>query len=153
MVRALAAGGHGVGIGLDPPSCLASHEWRCDGAPLPALVEHLRGCLRPGVGLPPAALLSEWPVLEASAARAIDLESPFKLAAILHADDPVLLGSSRGTLQCSLDVVAGWATTHGACFHASKEKRGETCLTAQHSMCVRPTVQHMRYPMLLPTAG
>ena len=105
MVRELTAAEHGIGLGLDPPACWQGHECFGNGTPLPGLVDHLRECMRRGSGLPPASLLSAWPDLEASAARALDLESPIRLVAILHADDPVGLGSSRGAPQSSMDII------------------------------------------------
>ena len=44
--------------------------------------------------------------LEASALQAMDWRAPHRLAAVLHADDPVLLASSRGAAQMALDVMA-----------------------------------------------
>ena len=122
MLRNLVRAEHGIGLGLRMPAAWARHQWVGNGSPVPELVAHLRACLRSDSGLPPASLLSVSSDLEASAARALDLESPFRLAAILHADDPVILGSSRGALQSSLDIVSSWAILHGAHSHVAAEK-------------------------------
>ena len=44
---------------------------------------------------------------------------PWKLAAILHADDPILLGCSRAAAQHCLDKLACWAYRHKAAFHVT----------------------------------
>ncbi len=72
--------------------------------------------------LPAKHVMTDCADLEASAARALDLEAPRRLVAILHADDPVLLASSRGALQQTLDLVDEWALLHNAQFHHSTDK-------------------------------
>ena len=64
--------------------------------------------------LPSATLLDKNVVLEASALQALNDLAPWKLAAILHADDPVLLACCRGALQLCLETLSLWAFEHKA---------------------------------------
>ena len=68
---------------------------------------------------PGAELLAQSRVLEASAARALDLIADARVPAILHADDPAFLSSTKGGLQRILDVVAVWCRDSGAVFHSA----------------------------------
>ena len=75
-----------------------------------------------GRSLPGTDLLRARPDLEASALRAMDILAPARVVAILHADDPVFLSTSRGALNSLLGDVAIWAKWHRAAFHQSKSK-------------------------------
>ncbi|CAE8622071.1 unnamed protein product [Polarella glacialis] len=60
--------------------------------------------------------------LEASALRALDLLAPRRLVAILHCDDPVFLGSSRGAINLTMQVLSRWCFEHKAEFHVGDNK-------------------------------
>ena len=60
--------------------------------------------------------------MQASAARALDLMDPNRLAILLHADDPVVFASSHGEMCRVLSIVAAWSWLHGAQFHVGQEK-------------------------------
>eukprot|EP00973_Karenia_brevis_P049449 6860647-Karenia_brevis.AAC.1 len=81
------------------------------------MVDKLLSNLEHTSKLPTAALLDQSLDLEASALRALDLSDCNRLAALLHADDPILLSSSAGAAQSVLNIVAEWECKHGACFH------------------------------------
>lgn len=98
-------------------ACVVGH-----GHPVPALVEAARAGLRGECPLPPSSALSGWPDLKASAACALDLEAPVRLAAVFHADDPTFLASSRGALSATIEVVCSWAFTHKARLHTGGDK-------------------------------
>lgn len=108
LMRQLSEENCGYGIGVRMPDVWISHKWRGDGQPVGPLVAAARAGLRGECPLPPASELAKWPDLEASAARALDLEAPLRLAALFHADDPVFLGSSRGALNQTCEVMREW---------------------------------------------
>ena len=122
LVKKLEAEGHGFGIDPDIPSVWVDHQWCCGGSPDPGLVANLRQRLRGSGSLPPAGLLATWPDLEASAARALDLEATTRVPCIFHADDPLILSSSRGGLQQMLGVISSWCGDCGAQFHVGPKK-------------------------------
>ena len=99
------------------------------------MVEGLAGA-RP---LPPTSLLRAWPDLEAAALRALDLSAPSRMAAVFHADDPVLLASSRGEAQFTVDLCAAWAFREKVAFHVGADKTvvlvggGEAAVVAAES--------------------
>lgn len=57
----------------------------------------------------------------------MDLMAPARLAAIFHADDPVLSASSAGALQQSVDAMASWAKRHNALLHIAPRKSVYMC--------------------------
>lgn len=122
LLRSLLGAGFGVGVNISVPCCWHGHVWVCSGTHIDALVDLLVTALRSNSRLPSEALLSAWPALEASAARALDLCAPARIAMVLHADDPVIVASSAGELQRTLDAIAVWADHHRARFHASVTK-------------------------------
>ena len=61
------------------------------------------------------------------------------LAAILHADDPILLGCCRGEIQRSLFIVAVWGHRHGAALHAGT---GKTVFMICGHQATPPETQH-----------
>lgn len=122
LLRSLLLDGFGVGINLPMPPAWQGHLWQCKDTPLSALVNDLVSSLRSGARLPSRHMLCAWPALEASAARALDICAPERVVMILHADDPIILASSAGELQRTLDAVTVWADRHGARFHASSSK-------------------------------
>ena len=89
----------GVGIGVRVPGLWMHHCWRGCGTPIEALARQLQRDIARGTNLPSSATLESWPDLEASALSAMDALAPRRLAIILHADDPLLLASSRGAAQ------------------------------------------------------
>jgi hypothetical protein len=122
LVRQLLAKGHGVGLLNSIPPAWQGHSWSGAGSPVPYLVADLVHALRTGAALPSATMLMAWPALEASAARALDSVSKFRLVAIFQADDPILMASSRGALAELAAEVAAWAHAHKASFHKSSNK-------------------------------
>jgi hypothetical protein len=112
----------GVGVGGSAPAEWQGHTWSGRGSPIPDLVDVLLAAIKNQMALPPAALLSQWADLEASAARALDLAAPLRVALLLHADDPRFLASSLGAMQATLDVVVRWAHRHKATLHCSSNK-------------------------------
>ena len=96
LVRRLEAQGLGFGVDANIPAAWRSHTWAGDGVPDYGIVANLRAKLRAGVDLPPAGLLALWPDLEASASRALDLESSLRVPCLFHADDPSSSGRQRG---------------------------------------------------------
>ena len=125
LVRELLAHNCGLGVGWVIPDVWKGRLWSGLGQPDPALVALLMSALRsasPNALLPSAKLLDENPNLEASALQALNDVAPLRIAAILHADDPVLLGCCRWSLQKSLDILANWAFKHKASFHVTEKK-------------------------------
>ena len=134
LVRALLEADWGVGIDVEMPRCWQCHKWRGSGSPDGALVASLRRALRDRSGppsLPSQELLETWPDLEASALRALDLEASTRLVAVLHADDPVFLASSRAALSGTLRDVSAWAAQHQASFHVGPTKTVVLCTDAR----------------------
>ena len=122
LVKELVQKQHGVGIGISIPAEWRGHVWLGTGAPQQELVQQLCKDLYTKQRLPSQDLLRHWPDLEASALRALDLLAPTRLVASFHADDPVILASSKGALQNSLDVLAEWAFRSRAHFHVGNAK-------------------------------
>ena len=122
LVRRLEAKSLGLGIVKNMPGAWLEHKWQGHGTPCDALVSSLRDRLRAGGALPSAGLLCASPVLEASAAQALDLEASVRIPCQFHADDPILLSSTRGGLQRILDEVLLWSRECGACFHVGPNK-------------------------------
>ena len=104
------------------PSVWSHHQWSGQGVPQPAMVGYILDALRAQGQLPDSACLQMHPDLEASAARALDLQDPLRLPILLHADDPVFLASSWGELCRVVLMIERWAPTHRACFHVSEDK-------------------------------
>ena len=102
--------------------CLGSVLWRGHGSPCAAIVGQLKTAILNNLCLPYKAQIEADSTLEASALKALSDLAPCRLAAILHADDPVLLGCCRGEIQRSLCFVADWARRHGAAFHVGESK-------------------------------
>ncbi len=122
LIRTLEGDGHGIGLFMQVPVAWKDHAWCCVGSPVDAVVVDLRARLRFGGPLPPSQLLKVWPHLEASAARALDLESEARLACMFHADDPIFFASSQGAMQLLLDAVSAWAQGVGAAFDVGPQK-------------------------------
>ena len=122
LVRELLAAECGVGLQINIPNAWASMQWRGQGSPCQETVNLLKAAIQRNTPLPHVSLLVADSTLEASALKALSDLAPHRLAAILHADDPVLLGSCRGELQRSLHIVANWAHRHGAAFHVGDNK-------------------------------
>ena len=112
----------GVAIFPTLPSVWSHHQWSGQGVPQPAMVGYILDALRAQGQLPDSACLQMHPDLEASAARALDLQDPLRLPILLHADDPVFLASSWGELCRVVLMIERWAPTHRACFHVSEDK-------------------------------
>ena len=122
LLRSLIARGFGVGLDVRIPEVWKGHFWNGTGTPCNQLVDMLMASLQGGGYLPSSSLLKAWPALEASAARALDLLASERLVALLHADDPLIVASSMGELQRTLDAIVEWAAAHNAQLHASAKK-------------------------------
>ncbi|CAE7805313.1 unnamed protein product [Symbiodinium necroappetens] len=149
LVREILAEGGGLGVGWHIPPVWQGRVWSGHGNHNPALVSMLKGVLQHGDSalLPSIALLDDDPDLEASALQALNDSAPWRIAAILHADDPVLLGCSRGALQQSLNLLARWAFRHKAAFHVG-EKKTVTMVTGKSAEELQATE-----PLVLPGLG
>ena len=79
----------------------------------------------------------------------MDLVAPNRPVAIFHVDDPVLLASSAGALQQSIDLMAGWAYRHNASLHLAPRKS-----VFMHSGAWFPdAAPEPIHPMCLPATG
>ena len=107
---------------MQMPHAWANHLWNCTGAPCNALVHILVDQITVGCQLPSPQLLSLWPTMEASAARALDLVATSRTPVLFHADDPLFLASSWGEMQRTLSIAAAWAPAHNVVFHTSETK-------------------------------
>ena len=85
----------------------------------PAVTQHLLHALRTGQSLPASERLEADAVLEASAARAIDLNDPWRIPVLLHADDPLFFASSVGEMRRVLRVVAAWSRRYKTTLHCT----------------------------------
>ena len=148
LVRMLQARRLGVGVGVTCPPQWQGMAWRGDGVPEESLVAMLVEALQTGAALPHCDLLRAQPALEASALRALDLIAPIRIVAVLHADDPVFLGSSRGGLQLTLNGCAEWAHLNKATFHITSAKTVTMVCGPEACRLGQPHT-----PLLLPTAG
>jgi len=116
------------------------------GTPCPETVSQLVEKIKKGRSLPAAAELGRSPELEASALRALDVLASPKLAALLHADDPLLWGSSRGEIQNTVNCISRWAGMVKAEFHVTEDKTVVMCYGKG-----APTVEeYERNPVIFP---
>ena len=89
LIKELNSHSLGVGVGIRMPDQWKDHIWAGTGLPVSHLVDGLRHCILSSAPLPSPEFLKMWPGLEASAARALDLLTPLRIAAIFHAaSDP-----------------------------------------------------------------
>ena len=152
LVRRILASGGGLGVGWPIPEAWKHRCWSGIGTPDHTLVSSLKLLLSAGghMGLlPSATLLDENFVLEASALQALNDLAPWKLAAILHADDPVLLACCRGALQLCLETLSLWAFEHKASFHVGEKKTAAMATPPTPGACDLPRVE----PLVLPGRG
>ena len=112
----------GVGLLDAVPSAWADYKWSGHGTPSHLLVSTLRQQIRFGGTLPSSEILSQQPILEASAAQALDLEAPMRVPCLFHADDPLFASTTYGGLHAILVEVSAWAADCGAAFHCSADK-------------------------------
>ena len=70
-----------------------------------------------GLPLPSTVDLEQNKDLEASAARALDMRDPGRIAIILQADDPVIFASSAGEMHRTLGIVSSWCRLYKTEFH------------------------------------
>ncbi len=122
LVQALVAGDCGVGLGIKVPDEWSQHQWVGNGAPDAQIVEQLLGAINRGSALPSSTQLAASSRLEASALRVLDKLANIRLAAVLHADDPVLLASSYGEAEEVQGILAQWAFRFKATPHVSTSK-------------------------------
>ena len=110
------------GVNKVIPSAWVDHIWQGRGCPCETLVLRLILAITAGQVLPKSECLQRWPVLEASALKAMDLLSTLRLAAIFHADDPIIPASSAGALQQAVSMLSNWSYEHRASFHIGENK-------------------------------
>ena len=122
LARELVESGAGVGLGIVVPPAWRSHAWSGAGTPTTVLARKLASDITQGLPLPSPADLSARPDLEASALKAMDWIAPARIAVLFHADDPLVLESSRGALQAAVNLIANWAKRKRAQFHVSPAK-------------------------------
>ena len=137
LVRELLAKECGVGLEVTVPPAWSHMCWKGQGSPSPHLVQDLKASIQLGHQLPSTEALQADATLEASALRAINDLAPHRLVAVLHADDPVILGCCRGETQRSLNILSDWARRHGASFHVGESKT--VSMICCSSPCVSPT--------------
>ena len=119
--RMLENAGHGVARSGWVPNVWRAHVWTGMGTPQPSLVVALRAGLRGESQLANAELLRQANI-EASAARALDLQDSDRVVGFRHADDPQFLASSRGAAQDMLRVLGEWGSRFRAEFHVADKK-------------------------------
>ena len=122
LVKDILAADYGVGLDVVMPDEWASHIWIGAGCPDLALVDVISLALRGEGSLPSVAALESSATLEASALRALDRTPSVRVAALLHADDPVFIDSTRGALQGILGHAAAWCHRFKASFHVGPAK-------------------------------
>lgn len=126
LVKELENKGLGLGtfLRVPLPMCWQGHAWKGQGMPCPRKVEELVDCLKRGAvtALPSRAQLEGDNNLEAAALQALDVLATRRLVALLHADDPFFLGSSKGALQRYTEVLASWSYNFKAEFHVGVDK-------------------------------
>ena len=122
LIRHLSDLNLGFGVVESMPAAWASFKWTGHGSPSDELVNMLRQQIRFGGSLPSVEILAQQPVLEASAAQALDLEAPSRVPCLFHADDPLFAASSYGSLPRILHEVAQWTADCGAAFHVASNK-------------------------------
>ena len=96
LARFLCARGHGVAVGAMVPQRWLGFSWSGIGCPSVARTSELVHAIKAGLPLPSQQDLRACSTLEASALRALDQTAAMRLALVLHAEDPVILASSRG---------------------------------------------------------
>ena len=123
LIRVLWNHRCGLGFGLPLPDVWKEHTWSGQGVPQDEWTAKILADTDLTVQrLPVSAALRGNKNLEASAARALDLMSPARVCALLHADDPVFLASSWGEMCRMIFILERWAPEHGACFHIGEDK-------------------------------
>ena len=115
--------GFGVGVNRIVPSQWQGYKWTGLATPSDTLVRRLLEDIGNGCVLPTVDSLA---IGQSSRPRRqrlyIDLLSDERLAAILHADDPIFLSSTAGDLQAMCNVISDWAVRHRASFHVTSRK-------------------------------
>ena len=101
LVRELLASECSVGLEMKVPDAWSQVTWSGHGKPCPQTVQILKHAIRFGHILPAAEQLAHNATLEASAFKAMSDLAPDRLVAVLHADDPVILGCCRGAAWTS----------------------------------------------------
>ena len=122
LVKDLHECGFGIGVDVSMPAEWEGHQWVGCGTPEPAAVEVILEALHGHGVLPSCDALESSACLEASALRALDRTASIRIAALLHADDPLFVDSTRGGLQGIMDRAALWAYRFKAAFHLGAAK-------------------------------
>jgi len=122
LVKELYSRGFGFGLDAVVPEAWKDHVWVGSGTPQDDLVQECMVGLQGDGPLPSSDELDASISLEASALRAMDKLSSIRVVAVLHADDPVFVDSTRGGLQQVADVAADWAFKWKATFHTGATK-------------------------------
>ena len=122
LTASLRDAGCGVGIGIKMPAQWQGHVWQGYGTPDTVQASAIADALKRGDVLPSQEELAFSPDLEATALLALDWSAEYRLVAVLHADDPVLLASSLGGAQTVQTVFAKWAFRYKTTPHCSSAK-------------------------------
>ena len=122
MVRKLRRGRHGVAVSGWVPREWRPLVWSGLGRPIQALVEDILSRLQNSLPLPSVAALAADRDLEASCARALDLQDEDRIPVLLSADDPCFLASSRGAMLDVVQVIQDWAKDYKASLHTGPSK-------------------------------
>jgi hypothetical protein len=122
LTKQLVDQGCGVGLGIQMPIAWQGFAWSGKGTPDSQVTKELAVALRAGSALPSPGDLAASACLEASALEALDATARFRFAAILHADDPVVLASSLGAAGKAQQIVADWSYRVKAYPHQSPKK-------------------------------
>ena len=144
LVKALLHAKCGVPLSACAPAAWRGHFWTGRGSPEPEVVEGLVAHLNHGGPLPNCDLLAKDCNLEAACARALDLVSDMRIPVLLHADDPVLLASSRGEANRVLSIVSTWASKYKATLHLGHNKTAAMVLPVRSRAAGAPLLP-LRY--------
>ncbi|CAE7247873.1 unnamed protein product [Symbiodinium sp. CCMP2592] len=109
-------------LNLHGLSALVKFEGVPEGVPDEAVVLQLLEALQGRALLPSPDSICRDETLMASCLRAMDRMAASHINLVLHADDPVIVCSSRGAAMAVLDDVARWAFAHKATFHVGPAK-------------------------------
>ena len=146
LVWELLAAGAGIGVGGSIPEVWRGYEFKGLGSPQADLAQNLLSKIQGGGPLPSPAALREWTNLEASALKALDLAAPQRMIAILHADDPVLLESSRGALESAAGIMLKWARRHRATLHTGSGKSVTMVMGSARAVAATETESELHIP-------
>ncbi|CAE7246984.1 unnamed protein product [Symbiodinium natans] len=122
LVRRMREARCGLATSAWVPKAWASHTWSGSGSPDLRKAQSIADDIASGRQLPRVADLARNSDLEATCARALDLLDNDRIPVLLHADDPLILASSRGEALRTLGVIAAWAWDVKVSLHLGPSK-------------------------------